>query len=43
MGRLNSAAQALETRFVQQFAAEGSVSLFVGLACNLAFAGQVFF
>lgn len=43
MRYLGAAVQTLEERFVQQFAAKGSVSLFVGLACNLAFAGQIFF
>lgn len=35
--------QTLKVRFVQQFTAKGSVSLLVGLACNLAFIGQVYF
>lgn len=43
MSRVGAAVQTFETRFVQQFAAKGSVSLFVGLACNLAFIGQVYF
>ncbi|MEY8562702.1 helix-turn-helix transcriptional regulator [Eggerthellaceae bacterium 3-80] len=35
--------QTLKNQFVQQFSAKGSVSLLVGLACNLAFIGQVYF
>ena len=35
--------QTLKDQFVQQFSAKGSVSLLVGLACNLAFIGQVYF
>ena len=43
MNRISAVGQALEARFVQQFSATGSISLLVGLACNLAFIGQVFF
>lgn len=43
MNHLGSAAQTLETRFVQQFSTKGSISLLVGLACNLAFIGQSYF
>lgn len=43
MSCVGAAVQTLEAKFVQQFAAKGSVSLFVGLACNLAFIGQVYF
>lgn len=43
MSPVGAAVQTLEARFVQQFAAKGSASLFVGLACNLAFIGQMYF
>lgn len=43
MKRISAVGKALEDKFVQQFATAGSVSLLVGLACNLAFIGQVFF
>ena len=31
------------TMFEEHFRSAGSISLFVGLACNLAFVGQVYF
>lgn len=43
MNRLERAAATLRSGFEEQFQAVGSASLFVGLACNLAFVGQVYF
>ena len=43
MNRLASAAAALRAGFEEQFATPGAASLFVGLGCNLAFVGQVYF
>lgn len=43
MNRLATAAAALRTGFEEQFAAPGAASLFVGLGCNLAFIGQMYF
>lgn len=43
MDRLKGPAATLRAGFENQFSTAGSVSLFVGLACNLAFVGQVFF
>ncbi|WP_302962705.1 LuxR C-terminal-related transcriptional regulator [uncultured Adlercreutzia sp.] len=43
MNRLASAAASLRAGFEEQFATPGAASLFVGLGCNLAFVGQVYF
>lgn len=43
MNRLQGAAETLRSGFERQFQSTGSASLFVGLACNLAFVGQVYF
>lgn len=43
MNRLEKAAAVLRSGFEEQFRVPGSASLFVGLACNLAFVGQVYF
>ena len=43
MKHVPAAMQTLKTKFDQQFSVKGSVSLFVGLACNLAFIGQTYF
>lgn len=43
MDRLKQMAVALRTGFDNQFQTVGDVGLFLGLACNLAFVGQVYF
>ena len=43
MNPLQKAANTLRSGFESQFESAGSVSLFVGLACTLAFVGQVYF
>ena len=43
MNQANTVIQTLKAKFDQQFSVKGSVSLLVGLACNLAFIGQTYF
>lgn len=43
MNHARAVMNTLKTKFDLQFSAKGSVSLFVGLACNLAFIGQTYF
>lgn len=43
MNRLKQMAGALRTGCANQFQTVGDVGLFLGLACNLAFVGQVYF
>lgn len=43
MNRLRDTIAGLRLGFEEHFRGAGSISLFVGLACNLAFVGQVYF
>lgn len=43
MNRLKKTAEEMRLGFETHFQSAGSASLFVGLACNLAFVGQVYF
>lgn len=43
MKRLWNTIAGLRLGFEEHFRGAGSISLFVGLACNLAFVGQVYF
>lgn len=43
MNRLKRTASTLRSGFERQFQEPGATSLLVGLACNLAFAGQIYF
>lgn len=43
MNPFEKAAHSLRLGFEEQFQSAGSVSLFIGLACTLAFVGQVYF
>ena len=43
MKRLWDTIAGLRLGFEEHFRGAGSISLFVGLACNLAFVGQVYF
>ena len=43
MKHLRDTIAGLRLGFEEHFRSAGSISLFVGLACNLAFVGQVYF